>query len=137
MHHSITRAHHAGNSRPWPHINLAMPTHCLLLLPFQECVFEITALLSKCCGSHGHKYKHNCLNHNVFMGVCWNFHFFLRKVSVSMDGSGSPSNTIQLSSMQGCSLGLETVSRRSFQTSRSRLGLVETWEGLGLDLVSD
>ena len=36
---------------------------------------------------------------------------------------------------QGCSLGLETVSRRSFQTSR--LGLVETWEGLGLDLVSD
>jgi len=38
---------------------------------------------------------------------------------------------------QGCSLGLETVSRRSFQTSRSRLGLVETWEGLGLDLVSD
>ena len=34
-------------------------------------------------------------------------------------------------------LGLETVSRRSFQTSRSRLGLVETWEGLGLDLVSD
>jgi len=30
-----------------------------------------------------------------------------------------------------------SVSRRSFQTSRSRLGLVETWEGLGLDLVSD
>jgi len=39
---------------------------------------------------------------------------------------------------QGCSLGLDvSVSRRSFQTSRSRLGLVETWEGLGLDLVSD
>jgi len=38
---------------------------------------------------------------------------------------------------QGCSLGLETVSRRSFQTSRSRLGLMETWEGLGLGLVSD
>jgi len=34
-------------------------------------------------------------------------------------------------------LGLETVSRRSFQTSRSCLGVVETWEGLGLDLVSD
>ena len=40
--------------------------------------------------------------------------------------------------IQGCSLGLDvSVSRRSFQTSRSRLGLVETWEGLGLDLVSD
>ena len=66
---------------------------------------------------------------------------------------------------QGCSLGLDvSVSRRSRdvvskrlglvsvsrkhgkvsilsrtenQMSRSRLGLVETWEGLGLDLVSD
>jgi len=39
---------------------------------------------------------------------------------------------------QGCSLGFNVlVSRRSFQTSRSRFGLMETWEGLGLDLVSD
>ena len=44
----------------------------------------------------------------------------------------------QYTSHQGCSLSLDvSVSRRSFQTSRSRLGLVETWEGLGLDLVSD
>ena len=39
---------------------------------------------------------------------------------------------------QGCSLDLNvSVSRRSFQTSRSHFGFVETWEGLGLDLVSD
>jgi len=44
----------------------------------------------------------------------------------------------QRSWLQGCSLGLDvSVSRRSFQTSRSRLGLVETREGLGLDLVSN
>jgi len=30
-----------------------------------------------------------------------------------------------------------SVSRRRFQTSQSRLGLVKTWEGLSLDLVSD
>jgi len=39
---------------------------------------------------------------------------------------------------QGCSLSLDvSVSRCNFQMSWSRLGLVETWEGLGLDLVSD
>jgi len=42
----------------------------------------------------------------------------------------------ETSSLQGCILGLDvSVSRRSFQMSRSRLGLVETWDGL--DLVSD
>jgi len=30
-----------------------------------------------------------------------------------------------------------SISRRSFQTSQSRHGLVKMWEGLGLDLVSD
>ena len=40
--------------------------------------------------------------------------------------------------MQGCSLGLDvSVSRRSRDVVSKRLGLVETWEGLGLDLVSD
>jgi len=41
---------------------------------------------------------------------------------------------------QGCSLGLDvSVSRRSRDVVSKRLGLglVETWEGLGLDLVSD
>jgi len=37
---------------------------------------------------------------------------------------------------QGCSLGLD-VSRWSQDVVSKRLGLVETWEGLGLDLVSD
>ena len=47
-------------------------------------------------------------------------------------------SSMSMCSRQGCSLGLDvSVSRRSFQTSRSRLGLVETWVGLGLDLVSD
>ena len=39
---------------------------------------------------------------------------------------------------QGCSLGLDvSVSRQSRDVVSKRLGLVETWEGLGLDLVSD
>ena len=39
---------------------------------------------------------------------------------------------------QGCSLGLDvSVSRRSRDLVSKRLGLVEMWEGLGLDLVSD
>ena len=39
---------------------------------------------------------------------------------------------------QGCSLGLDvSVSRRSRDVVSKRLGLVQTWEGLGLDLVSD
>jgi len=40
--------------------------------------------------------------------------------------------------MQGCSLGLNvSVSRRSRDVVSKRLGLVETWGGLGLDLVSN
>ena len=39
---------------------------------------------------------------------------------------------------QGCSLGLDVlVSRWSQDVVSKRLGLVETWEGLGLDLVLD
>jgi len=39
---------------------------------------------------------------------------------------------------QGCSLGLDVlVSRRTRDVVSKRLGLVETWEGLGIDLVSD
>ena len=42
----------------------------------------------------------------------------------------------QITLLQGCSLDLDvSVSRRSFQTSRSRLSPVEMWEGL--DLISD
>ena len=38
---------------------------------------------------------------------------------------------------QGCSLGLDvSVSRPIFPMSRSRLGLGEMWDGLGLGLVS-
>ena len=40
--------------------------------------------------------------------------------------------------LQGCSLGLDvSVSRRSQDIVSKRLGLAETWEGLGVDLVSD
>ena len=40
--------------------------------------------------------------------------------------------------IQGRSLGLDvSVSRQSRDVVSKRLGLVETWEGLGLDLVSD
>jgi len=39
---------------------------------------------------------------------------------------------------QGCSLGLDvSVSIQSRDVVSKRLGLVKTWEGLGLDLVSD
>ena len=39
---------------------------------------------------------------------------------------------------QECSLGLDvSVSRRSQDVASKRLGLVEMWEGLGLDLVAD
>jgi len=39
---------------------------------------------------------------------------------------------------QGCSLGLDVlVLRWSRDVVSKRLGLVETWEGLGLDLISD
>ena len=42
------------------------------------------------------------------------------------------------SKQQGCSLGLDvSVSRRSRDVVSKCLGLVETWEGVGLDLVSD
>jgi len=69
-------------------------------------------------------------------------HFYVREWTDIQTCSSQYFTQIMLFSFctleQGCSLSLDvSVSRRIFQTSRSHLGLVERWEGLGLDLISD